>query len=290
MNAERKDEHTLVSIIIPVYNRAGLVNYTLNSAYEQTYRPIELVIINDGSKDQSEEVILNWKREKEDSTFNVQYILQENKGAPAARNLGLKCATGEYIQFLDSDDLLDKSKIEFQVNELKRTGAELAVCDFSYVESNGKIIKTCKNKGNIRLKVARNRSLSIFTSIFHRNLLGRGISWNEKLSKMQDVDFFFNVVMVSKKIIYTPGNWCYYRQHSSDQISATYQTTKPEYLKRAKSLIEFVLKNRKHIKIMYYFLYVICMCFFLKDSIMFNGRILAQKYFPLLIKLRGKRL
>jgi UDP-glucose:(glucosyl)LPS beta-1,3-glucosyltransferase len=104
----------LVSVIIPVYNREMLVTEAINSVFKQSYRPIECILIDDGSSDNSVSVINELKKVLESKDFSMQVLIQENAGAPAARNTGLKRACGEFVQFLDSDDVLYPNKLEHQ--------------------------------------------------------------------------------------------------------------------------------------------------------------------------------
>jgi glycosyltransferase involved in cell wall biosynthesis len=102
----------LVSVIVPVYNRAHLVTETVASILAQTYRNIEIILINDGSTDSSLEVIQALQQENPDV---VRVIDQENQGQTIARNQGIKEACGKYIAFLDSDDIWLPDKLEHQI-------------------------------------------------------------------------------------------------------------------------------------------------------------------------------
>lgn len=98
----------LVSIVVPCYNSASLVSETLDSVLRQTYKDLEVILVNDGSSDNLEEVLKPYL----DRYTNFQYISQENKGAATARNTGAKQTKGEYLLFLDSDDLIDPTYIQ----------------------------------------------------------------------------------------------------------------------------------------------------------------------------------
>lgn len=103
----------LISVIIPTYNRAGIITDAINTVLNQTYKHLEIIIIDDGSTDNSREIIENIKDSR------IRYIYQENSGRPSsARNKGIKIAKGEYIAFLDSDDLWHPQKLEKQINIL----------------------------------------------------------------------------------------------------------------------------------------------------------------------------
>lgn len=107
----------LVSIIIPCYNQAQYLPETLQSVLDQTYTNWECIIVNDGSPDTTDEIAQEWLAK--DSRY--KYIYQENKGVSSARNLGLEYALGEFIQFLDSDDIIHYQKLELSLAELNNS-------------------------------------------------------------------------------------------------------------------------------------------------------------------------
>jgi len=96
-------ENKLISIIIPVYNHANFLSKAVGSALSQTYRPLEIIIVNDGSTDNFGEVIKGLERKIRQEDVSVKIINQENQGAPAARNHGFRESHGEYILFWDAD-------------------------------------------------------------------------------------------------------------------------------------------------------------------------------------------
>jgi len=105
----------LVSVIIPTYNRAGYLSQTLKSVLEQTYRDIEVIVVDDGSTDNTTEVVASFNDSR------IRYLKQDHRGLPAiGRNTGLKAASGDYIAFLDDDDLWMPEKIEKQLDYLSK--------------------------------------------------------------------------------------------------------------------------------------------------------------------------
>lgn len=232
-------EKKLVSVIIPVYNREIFIKKCLLSIYNQDHRPIELIIIDDGSTDNSLQISYDFKTKNESEDFEIKVFKQENKGAPAARNKGLAEATGEYIQFLDSDDYIASHKITKQLEILLSEKKKVAICDFKYIDNQGTVIEEVKNTGNLLFKLAKGGSLFTPTPLFHKYLYKKGLIWEETLKRNQDIDFIFKLLLMSKKYIYTEGYWCYYVIHSKNQISDSYKTTAPEFSKRIKSLIYF---------------------------------------------------
>ena len=112
----------LISVIIPTYNRAHLIKRCAESVLNQTYKNLELIIVDDGSTDNTKEVVdsLNDKR--------IVYVKQENQGAGAARNKGIDLAKGKYIAFQDSDDVWHLDKLEKQICVLKEKNADIVFC------------------------------------------------------------------------------------------------------------------------------------------------------------------
>lgn len=120
---ERSDKRPLVSVVIPVYNCAEYIGECIDSVAEQTYDNIEIIVVNDGSKDESEKIIKNKKKKYR----NILYYKQRNKGVSAARNLGINKAKGEYITFVDGDDLAGKYLVECLVNQITCTHPECII-------------------------------------------------------------------------------------------------------------------------------------------------------------------
>ena len=131
-------EPGLVTVIIPTYNRADFIVEAIESVFKQYYRPIQLIVVDDGSTDDTRTIIRNWIESKvSDNEFVINYIYQENKGAPAARNLGLIHSNGEFIQFLDSDCLLLPKKISTQVRMLRKSDVDFCYCMTNWVDADG---------------------------------------------------------------------------------------------------------------------------------------------------------
>lgn len=126
----------LVSIIVPVYNREEVLERCLCSLKSQTYDNIEFLIINDGSTDHSAQ-ILN-KYATLDSRFHV--IHKENEGVSATRNLGIQLATGEYIQFVDSDDWLSSHATQSLVDAIQHN-CDMAICDYNRVVEKNIVVR-----------------------------------------------------------------------------------------------------------------------------------------------------
>jgi len=132
--------HNKISIIIPAYNTADVIQRTLQSVESQTYKNYEVVIVNDGSTDGTKEFLDNYKNNKN----NVVIYHQENKGVSAARNKGIELATGEFICFLDSDDTYEPTFLEEMIKRQQETNANVVYCGFNSI-NNDNINKIKKN-------------------------------------------------------------------------------------------------------------------------------------------------
>lgn len=121
----------LVSIIIPLYNAENYISETIASAQNQSYKNIKIIVVDDGSDDNSIKKVQKFKEK------NITLTSQQNKGASTARNHGLYLAQGDYIQYLDADDILHTQKIEYQLNTIEKYSAShLVGCRWKYFIDN----------------------------------------------------------------------------------------------------------------------------------------------------------
>ena len=124
----------LVSVVIPLFNACDVIGETLASVFSQTWKACEVIVVDDGSTDQSKDVVASFGSK-------VRYIWQENQGVAAARNHGIQASRGKYIAFLDHDDLWDPTKLEKQVRVLEeRDDIGLVISDVVHVDRDGKVL------------------------------------------------------------------------------------------------------------------------------------------------------
>ena len=122
----------LISIIIPVYNAEKFLDETINTVLNQTYKNFELILVNDGSKDKSVDVIKKYNDKRIKLIDN-----KNNKGAALSRNDGIRKAKGRYICFLDADDLWNKEKLEKQINFMKEKECAFSFTGYEFANENG---------------------------------------------------------------------------------------------------------------------------------------------------------
>lgn len=164
-------ENDLVSVITPVYNAGHFISQTINSVLAQTYKNIEVVLLDDCSKDNTAEIIKGYLKEHS----NIIYHLHErNLGAAVARNTALEIAQGRYVAFLDSDDVWKPNKIEKQIALMKAYNASIAYTAIEMIDESGTLIKKKRNIiDRIDYKLLlRNTMLATSSMIIDRYQLG----------------------------------------------------------------------------------------------------------------------
>lgn len=163
-----KKDRPLVSIITPCYNGEKYVHRFLDSVLIQTYPNLELIFINDGSKDKTEEIVLSYQRKFDEKGIDFKYIYQENKGQAAALNQGLKIFKGEYLTWPDSDDILHEDNISEKAEFLeKNTNYGFVLCK-SYIldEESLEVVGELKREVNQSIKDDLFRDLIIERNVY----------------------------------------------------------------------------------------------------------------------------
>ena len=205
----------LVSVLMPLHNKEAYVAEAIRSVLNQAYPNIELVIIDDGSTDKSFDVAKQFISEK------VRLYKQLNKGVSAARNIAFEYSKGDFIQYLDADDILDCRKIEEQVNILRGyPDTVLATAKRFYFQKQIdkvwqpsavlNIEKDYDNMAAFLLDDAKNSVLP-HSWLIPRSAVEKAGKWDETMIIFEDRDFYLRLVPLVSKIIYCPDAVCYYR-------------------------------------------------------------------------------
>jgi glycosyltransferase involved in cell wall biosynthesis len=212
----------LVSVIIPAFNRADLIVATVQSVYRQTYRPIECLIIDDGSTDTTVAVIKRIQLQLSAEDFEIHLYNQTNSGAPAARNNGIRNASGAFVQFLDSDDILYPNKIEQQVlimiNNNKIDGV---YGDWHHGTTEvHRLIKGEKWEDTIS-QFYGGRVIHTLSFLFRRSMVQLIGPWDEALKRNQEVDFNLRGALAGGNFEYLPTTTGLWREHDGERIVST---------------------------------------------------------------------
>ena len=203
-----------ISVIIPVKNRAALLRITLDCILTQSKKPHEIIVVDDGSTDEFPEVVDDYKD-------RVIFTKSAGKGPGAARNTGMRLATGNAIQFFDSDDLMTVNKLEVQAKLLEEQNA-----DFVYgpwvkaVNEDGEwkqadVIMQYHplEEGNFADYVLQGWCNITQTVLFKRELFDRVGFWREDLMPHEDYEFWFRIGKHTKKFVHENQSCVIYRQH-----------------------------------------------------------------------------
>lgn len=212
-------DKALASVIIPVYNREQLVKAAIESVYNQTYRPVECVVVDDGSTDYSVNIIGELKTKFNSEDFSIKVYQQKNAGAPAARNLGIKNASGEFIQFLDSDDLLYADKLKTQIDFLSENHNYDAVYgDWHHgTIDNFNLIKG-EQWEDILHQFYGGRVIANFSMLLRIKTIQKIGFWDENLKRNQEIDYFLRGVLAGGQFGYLPKITGLWREHDGERI------------------------------------------------------------------------
>lgn len=135
-------EDILITIVIPIYNGEKYIIKCLDSVLNQSYKKLEILIIDDGSTDNSYIKVEDFLKYHSAKVSNTLLLRQENKGVARARNRGIEEANGEFIAFIDQDDYIDKNYIQVLLSNIKRQDSDIAVSGYCRVDTKGKKLKT----------------------------------------------------------------------------------------------------------------------------------------------------
>ena len=192
----------LISIIVPIYNVDKYLEECIESLKNQTYKNLEIILINDGSADNSEQIC----REEAKQDNRIVFINKKNGGAASAKNKGLKVAKGDYITFVDSDDFIEPDMIEYMVNKIKKYNSDIIQCSFINLYKNTERFKQDKI---VEQRISSKDFLELFltkwdSSLFWNKLFKREVIENIffKEGRCIDDEFFtYKCVINSKSIV-----------------------------------------------------------------------------------------
>ena len=216
-----KQGRSLVSVIIPAYNAVATIGETVRSAINQTWHQLEVIVIDDGSTDDTATMA------KDFGSPSINIISQDNRGASAARNAGLRHAQGEYIQFLDADDILSPAKIELQIKALERTSKRsLASCSWTHFADEAhnsfgrrEPVWTVSNPVDwLVMSLGGGGMMQTAAWLTPRSVIDDAGPWDESLSLHDDGEFFSRVLLCSDHIEFVPDAIVYYRSRA-DSLS-----------------------------------------------------------------------
>lgn len=224
-----------ITVIIPTYNRGQLLKKAIQSVLRQSYEDFELIVVDDGSTDNTYEIVRSCSGEK------INYIYQENRGAAAARNTGIRAATGEFLAFLDSDDCFAPDKLALQLEAMKDKRQFLVSHTDEIWFRRGKLLNQKKRharcQGDLFGRCLKLCAVGMSTVMAKRGLFERFGLFDDVLPCCEDYDMWLRVsaqvpfLLVAEPLTIKDGG-------RPDQLSVIHRTGMDRY--RIKSIVKLI--------------------------------------------------
>lgn len=227
-----------VSVIVPIYNVEKYLEKCINSLLSQTLEDIQIILVNDGSKDNSGNIAKEYEKNNKD---RVIYVEKENGGLSDARNYGLKYATGDFIAFLDSDDYIEKNAYEEMYNKAIEENADYVECDFIWEFPNKiRVDKQYPYKN-------KKEMLSFVRVVAWNKLIKRQLITDNNLEfpkglRYEDVEFTYKLIPFINKFTYVDKPFIHYVQREGSIANVQNERT-AEIFTVLDNVIEFYKKN-----------------------------------------------
>ena len=235
---------SLVSVIVPVYNAAKYLPQCLESLLAQTYANFEVICIDDGSTDNSLQILEDYQQKD----LRIKFFSKKNGGPSLTRNYGMKKAKGEYVCFLDSDDFVDSAFLEIMLKEIQ--DADVVVCSYQDVDANGEF---SPDKKELAYTVKRWRApeyfskskdmgLTVWGKLYRRSIL-EGYEFDENCFFSEDVLFHSAVFAQNLKLNVFDAPLVYYRHTPNSLLHAKASVRKVMSLLVVAEKISLAYKN-----------------------------------------------
>ena len=227
-----------VSVIVPIYNVEKYLEKCINSLLSQTLEDIQIILVNDGSKDNSGNIAKEYEKNNKD---RVIYVEKENGGLSDARNYGLKYANGDFIAFLDSDDYIEKNAYEEMYNKAIEENADYVECDFIWEFPNKiRVDKQYPYKN-------KKEMLSFVRVVAWNKLIKRQLITDNNLEfpkglRYEDVEFTYKLIPFVNKFAYVDKPFIHYVQREGSIANVQNERT-AEIFTVLDNVIEFYKKN-----------------------------------------------
>lgn len=258
----------IISVVVPIYKVEKYLEKCIKSILEQTYKKLDIILVDDESPDECGKIIERYK--EKDS--RIRTIHQKNGGLSDARNNGWKIARGEYILFIDSDDWIEKNMIEILYNNAKVNNADISICEFIEEDDDGNVLSSKKYNNEIRVFT----SLEAIKELIQQNNITNH-AWNKmyktelfenikypKGQLMEDISTTYKLIESSDRVVYQSIPLYHYIQRGTsilgnitekrinDQENAFFERNKYLSVKYPQYRKEIIIDNLLNVKNIYY--------------------------------------
>ena len=236
-----------VSVIVPVYNTEQYLEKCLNSLVNQTLEDIEILVVNDGSSDNSQNIIDEFAAR---FPLKIKSFIKENGGLSDARNFGLNHSSGELVGFVDSDDYVSEKMFEEMYGLAKKHSAEMVICNLRKVDENGNVTQKLTQIPNMPEKIDLEKKFSVFADLSYfacNKIFKRELFENKRFEKgihFEDIQLIPQLLLQCETLAQTQ-NYHYQYLERTDSITKSH-TEKGLDILNAVSDVEAVFKTSKY--------------------------------------------
>lgn len=236
---------TKISIIVPVYNVEKYIDKCLKSLVNQTLKDIEIIVVNDGSPDNSQKIIDKYVKKYK----NIKSFIKKNGGISDARNYGIKQAKGDYIAFVDSDDYIDEKMMEKMYEKAIEKSYDIVECNLHIADDNGQIINDefhTLPKDIKELEGKKKYMTNMYTSVWNKIYKKSLFDYNVRFKKgvwFEDVEFLYKLIPYVNTIGFVNDNLYYYVQHEGS-ITRTFDNRLFCYVDNWNGVVDFYKEKK----------------------------------------------
>lgn len=258
MLEEKSIKHKkLISVIVPCYNAEKNIDNLLNSLKNQTYRNLQIILVNDRSSDKTYQILL--ERTKDDARF-VILNSKEPHGVSCARNVGIDYAMGEFITFIDSDDILSPYHIENLFESINQTGADISICAYNKLSNKVVYEKINFGKGKAKyttydktsalkyLLAQSHFEYSVWNKLYSAKIFKeKGVRFMEECRYNEDTLFNYKCFKECEKVVFTNYKTYYYVKSAGSLVRTKFREYKLDAYKSLNGIINDAYQNNREI-------------------------------------------
>ena len=233
---------SIISIIVAAYNIEELIGKCIESLCEQTYRDVEILLIDDGSTDRTGEICDKYA----ETDQRIRCFHKENRGLSSTRNYGIEKAKGTYVTFVDGDDWVSRDYIELLYQNLTRENADLSIIGYSLIWGNGSVLKKTNEDDYLVLNTrdaihelfVQQRVTCMSCSKLYRIELFNDISFPEG-EVFEDTAIALDIFKKCKTVVYSGKSAYYYYQRDNSIVNSRFNPAKMALLRNGEKMIEY---------------------------------------------------